>query len=141
MTAIGEGMRRVTQTLPLLVVSDIDNSTAFYRDGLGFELAEHWSPNGRLAWCRIERGTAGLMLQQACDDDPPAGTCGKGVTFYFICDDADAIYQEITGRGVTATQPEVAFYGMNQTFVTDPDGYQLCFENPICGTPESSQQV
>ena len=54
---------------------------------------------------------------------------GKGVTFYFLCEDAEAMYREVTGRGLEATPPAVAFYGMNQTFVSDPDGYQLCFEN------------
>ena len=74
------------------------------------------------------------MLQQACDADPPAAARGKGVTFYFICEDADVVYQEITQRGIKATNPTVAVYGMKQTFVTDPDGYHLCFENPTGGT-------
>ena len=70
------------------------------------------------------------MLQQACESDPPPGTTGKGVVFYFICEDAEAIYRQITDRGVKATPPAVTFYGMKQTYVTDPDGYKLCFENP-----------
>ncbi|MEE9280774.1 MAG: hypothetical protein V3V67_11420 [Myxococcota bacterium] len=41
-----------------------------------------------------------------------------------------AVYRETTSRGVHATKPETAFYGMNQTLATDPDGYVLCFESP-----------
>ena len=115
--------------MPLLFVSDIGQSCSFYCDGLGFEVAQKWEPGGELAWCWLQHGGAALMLQQACDEDPPASVCGKGVTFYFICEDADAIYQEIRQRGIHATKPTVAFYGMKQTFVTDPDGYELCFEN------------
>ncbi len=121
----------VTQTVPLLLVCDIDRSRRFYCDGLGFEMTGTWEPDGKLAWRWLRHGGAALMLQQACDEDPPAADRGKGVVFYFLCEDADAMHRHITDRGVRATKPKVAFYGMNQTFITDPDGYELCFENPI----------
>jgi uncharacterized glyoxalase superfamily protein PhnB len=120
----------VRQTAPLLFVSNIVESRRFYCDGLGFEVTQKWEPEGQLAWCWLQHGGAALMLQQACENDPPAGARGKGVTFYFICEDAEVVYRELTDRGITATEPTVAFYGMNQTFVTDVDGYELCFENP-----------
>lgn len=125
------------RTVPLLVVSDIDRSQAFYCDQLGFGVANSWEPDGKLAWCWLEAGDAPLMLQQACKGDPPLSTCGKGVTFYFICEDAEAIFRELKNRGVDATEPSVTFYGMKQTFVTDPDGYELCFENPTDGLEHS----
>jgi len=119
----------VQQTVPLLIVSDIDSSRDFYRDGLAFEIRETWEPDGKLAWCWLARDGAALMLQQACAEDPPADMRGKGVVFYFLCEDAAAFYREVAARGVQATEPAIAFYGMNQTFISDPDGYQLCFEN------------
>lgn len=117
------------QTVPLLYVSDVSQSSEFYCKGLGFELVGKWEPDGELAWCWLNQGGARLMLQQACPDDPPASERGKGVVFYFICEDAAAVYQEITRRGIEATQPTATFFGMNQTHVTDPDGYALCFES------------
>ena len=120
---------KVHQTTPLLLVRDILESRKFYCKGLGFNVTQKWDPDGQLNWCWLQHGDAGLMLQQASEEDPPAGTRGKGVTFYFICDDADIVYRQITDRGIKATRPTVAFYGMNQTFMTDPDGYKLCFEN------------
>ena len=120
----------VSQTVPLLSVSDIAESCSFYCDGLGFEMTREWRTDGELAWCWLEQGGASLMLEQACSDDPVTPTCGAGVTFYFICEDAAALHERITQRGIRATDPTVAFYGMNQTFVSDPDGYKLCFENP-----------
>lgn len=71
------------------------------------------------------------MLQQEGEDDPPLAVRGAGVTFYFICEDATSLYEQLTDRGIEATPPRVEFYGMNQTFVNDPDGYELCFENPV----------
>lgn len=119
----------VQQTVPLLLVSDIAQSCVFYCDGLGFEVIDKWEPDGKLAWCWLKQGGAALMLQQACDDDPAVTARGQGVAFYFICEDADAVHHAITLRGIKATDPTVAFYGMKQTFVIDPDGYELCFEN------------
>ncbi len=75
------------------MVSDIERSREFYCDGLGFDIADKWESDGTLAWCRLKQGGGALMLQQACDEDPPADTWGKGITFYFICDDADVIYR------------------------------------------------
>ncbi|MDA0841679.1 MAG: VOC family protein [Planctomycetota bacterium] len=121
---------KVSQTAPLLFVSDIVESSQFYCNGLGFEMTSKWEPDGQLAWCWLQHGGAALMLQQVCDEDPPAGMRGKGVCFYFICEDTDAVYREITERGIKATEPTTAFYGMKQIFLKDPDGYELCFENP-----------
>lgn len=121
---------KVEQTIPLLCVSNIAQSVGFYRDGLGFEVASKWEPEGKLAWCWLRHGGATLMLQQADEEDPRSEERGKGVTFYFLCNDADVVYHEITERGVKATKPSVAHYGMKQTLVNDPDGYELCFENP-----------
>ena len=116
---------KVQQTTPLLFVTDIIKSLEFYCDGLGFDMTQKWEPDGQLAWCWLQHGGAALMLQKACKEDPPPGTRGKGVTFYFICEDAEVVYRELTERGVRATAPTVAFYGMKQTFVTDPDGYEV----------------
>lgn len=118
------------EIVPLVYVSDITASRTFYGKGLGFDAADTWEPEGRLNWCRMQRGDASIMLQQDGDEDPPADQRGKGVAFFFICRDAGAVYDEITARGIEASPPEVAFYAMKQTFITDPDGYKLCFESP-----------
>jgi uncharacterized glyoxalase superfamily protein PhnB len=71
------------------------------------------------------------MLQQACEEDGPAGGRGRGVGFYFHCDDADAIHAELSTRGLALAAPTVAFYGMKQLYFKDPDGYELCFQSRL----------
>ena len=71
------------------------------------------------------------MIQQACDEDLPTESWGKGVTFYFLCDDVDVVFSEIQTRNIEISNPETAFYGMKQLFIQDPDGYQLCFESKV----------
>lgn len=119
----------ISELVPLLYVDNVDDSVAFYRDQLGFRLAATWEPDGKLAWCRMEREGAAVMLQQACDEDGPADQRGRGVGFFFHCDDAAAFHRELAVRGLSVAPPELAFYGMTQVFVKDPDGYQLCFQS------------
>jgi uncharacterized glyoxalase superfamily protein PhnB len=124
----------VRELVPLLYVEAIDRSLAFYRDKLGFVVTGSWEPNGKLAWCRLQQLGTAIMLQQACDEDGPAAGRGRGVAFFFTCDSAERVYAHLTGRGLALEPPRVAFYGMNQLFVTDPDGYTLCFQNEASAT-------
>lgn len=121
---------RVHQLWPLLFVQDLQRSREFYRDRLGFSVVSEAGSGEHVYWCRLERGGASLMLQQAVAEDGPAAGRGRGVAFYFVCDDADAFYAELTGQGLELESPSVAEYGMRQLFVPEPDGYQICFESP-----------
>lgn len=121
----------VRQLVPLLAVQDIQRSAEFYRDRLGFAITGEAENQGKMFWCRMERGDSAIMLQQAEDEDGPANGRGRGVSLYFICDDADAVYLELTSRGLQLRPPSVAYYGMKQVVVPEPDGYYLCFESPV----------
>ena len=121
---------QVHKLWPLLFVQDVDRSLGFYRDQLGFALARRADDaSGKLFWCRLERGGASIMLQQADAEDGPAEGRGRGVAFYFICDDADAMHAELNSRGMQLDRPTIAYYGMKQLFVPEPDGYSICFES------------
>jgi uncharacterized glyoxalase superfamily protein PhnB len=120
----------VRQLVPLLAVSDVQRSVEFYRDRLGFTLTGQAENEGKLFWCSMARDGSAIMLQEAKDEDGPAKERGRGVSFYFVCEDADAVYAELTSRGLQIGAPTVASYGMKQVAVPEPDGYYLCFESP-----------
>jgi hypothetical protein len=111
----------------------MEASLRFYRDGLGFAMTHKWIDEGTVRWCWLQRGGAALMLQDFRREDgkswSPDGTLGLGVSIMFICDDALAIYREVTGRGIPASRPFVG-NGMWVTSLRDPDGYQVEFESP-----------
>ena len=115
---------------PLLAVEDIDRSINFYQSKLGFSIVGRAEADGRLFWCRLERGGASIMLQQADEEDGPVGDRGRGVAFFFVCDDADRLHAELSSRGLQLARVTVAEYGMKQLFVPEPDGYSICFESP-----------
>ncbi|MCA9023125.1 MAG: VOC family protein [Planctomycetaceae bacterium] len=122
----------VQELVPLLFVEEIDVSVDFYTDKLGFEIKLKWEPEGKIMWCRLERDSVALMLQPACpDEDGTREERVKGVGFFFLCHDAQGMYEEFTTKGLNLEPPRVAFYGMNQLFLKDPDGYELCFQNQV----------
>ena len=123
----------VLQAVPYFWVHDLELSIRFYVDGLGFRMTKQWVDDGRLRWCWLELGDAAVMLQEFWKDgghrNVPDGKVGVGVSVCFICRDALALWREVTSRGISAKRPFVG-NGMWVTQVTDPDGYDLCFESP-----------
>ena len=131
----------VRQAVPFFIVSNIEKSVGFYIDGLGFEMTTKWVPEGKLRWCWLQRGGGALMLQEFRDDGGhpwrPKGKVGEGVSIYFICDDALAIYREMKGRDLAPSRPFVG-NGMWVTSLSDPDGYEIFFESPT-DAPEETE--
>ena len=123
----------VKQAVPFFAVSDIEQSLRYYIDGLGFEMTHKWIDEGKLRWCWLQLGGAAVMLQefktQGHDSWVPEGKMGIGVSIYFICEDAIAIYRQVSSRGLEAKIPFVG-NGMWVTELSDPDGYRLFFESP-----------
>jgi len=131
----------VQQAVPFFAVSNIEASVRYYVAGLGFEMTKQWIDAGKLRWCWLQRGGAALMLQEfrteGHDSWTPGGKVGEGVTIYFICEDALAIYREVSARGIQASKPFVG----NGTWVTslsDPDGYRLALES-VTDAPEETE--
>jgi hypothetical protein len=110
----------------------MEASIRYYVDGLGFAMVRKWIDEGKLRWCWLQRGGAALMLQEfrteGHDAWVPEGKVGEGVSIYFICEDALAIYHEVTSKGIQAATPFVG-NAMWVTGLSDPDGYQLYFES------------
>jgi hypothetical protein len=91
-----------------------------------------WVVDERVRWCWLELGGAALMIQEVAkqghDSGAPQGKVGDGVSLWFICEDALAIYDELRSRSIEASEPEVG-NGMWVTMLSDPDGYRINFES------------
>jgi hypothetical protein len=80
------------------------------------------------------------MLNTAYDEGQrpaspdPARVRAHGDTALFLgCEDLDGAYAYLKSRGIAAEPPKAAPYGIKQLYVTDPDGYRLCFQWPARG--------
>jgi catechol 2,3-dioxygenase-like lactoylglutathione lyase family enzyme len=120
----------------LLQVFDMPASIAFYRDALGFEVVTTSKPMGEhFDWALLRLNDVELMLNTAYEEDarPPAPDPARiaahdDTCLYFGCPDVDVAYAFLRARGVAAKEPKVAPYGMKQLYISDPDGYSLCFQ-------------
>jgi lactoylglutathione lyase len=130
----------VRQAVPFFGVTSMDESLRFYMEGLAFTMKYRWIDEGKLRWCWLEIGTAGLMLQEYKKEGrhsfKPEGKLGVGVSICFQCRDALRIYRESRSRGLQAGIP---FVGNAMWVVpfTDPDGYNVLFESPTDAPEES----
>lgn len=116
------------QAVPFFMVTDMERSIRFYREGLGFEIRFEWKPEGRIEWCWLAREGVALMLQEYRTDRVPKEKLGEGISICFVCEDAIQLYKEFLEKGLTPNEPFVG----NQMWVTgikDPDGYRLDFES------------
>jgi uncharacterized glyoxalase superfamily protein PhnB len=127
--------------VPLLNVYDVPTSIAFYRDVLGFEVVNHSQPfteaKDDYGWALLRLNGVELMLNNAYEDnirpskpDASRNAWHKDVCLYMNCRDVDGTYAYLHSRGVAAKEPRVAYYGMKQVSLKDPDGYSLCFQRP-----------
>jgi lactoylglutathione lyase len=137
----------VKQAVPFFGVTNMEASLRFYVEGLGFQMkhwwipdrdGEHGPPDGRIRWCWLQRGDAGIMLQEFWTGQRPAETLGTGVHVCFICDDALALYRELKSRGLQTRKRPFVGNGLWVVPVTDPDGYLIEFESPT-DAPEESE--
>jgi catechol 2,3-dioxygenase-like lactoylglutathione lyase family enzyme len=124
----------VTSVVPLLMVTSMELSLAFYIDGLGFAIQNRWAADGRLRWCWMTLGGAALMLQEPIESTPgkiaASGPPGTGVDLYFQCGDALAIYREAAARGIHALREPQVGNSAWEVFFADPDGYKINFSSP-----------
>ena len=132
---------KVDGMTPLLSVFDMPTALRFYRDILGFNLTQDSGEGDKSGWVMIQKDKVILMLNTAYDDDerpaapePTHHSVHKDTYLYFQCPDPDAAYEFLKSRGISLDPPTVAYYGMRQLYLQDPDGYTLCFQ---CPQPES----
>ena len=126
--------------VPLLEVFDMPTSITFYREVLGFDVVATSAPGPKFDWALLSLNGVELMLNTAYEepDRPPSPDPGRtavhhDTSLYFSCPDVDATYDYLLLKGVRADAPQTAPYGMRQLYLSDPDGYKLCFQWPASG--------
>lgn len=125
-------------TVTLLQVFDMATSLHFYRDILGFSVIEQSQPSENCGWAWLRQNDAEIMLNTAYEDefrppepDPIRIQAHDDTALYFGCPEVDAAYEYIRSKGIPASEPRNAPYGMRQLYFHDPDGYNICFQWPV----------
>ncbi|MBV6657524.1 MAG: VOC family protein [Devosiaceae bacterium] len=125
--------------VPNLLVQDLAKSVAFYRDGLGFELMmvltdtnamtdDPSAPDAvfaTLAWNghQLMLQTAKHVAEAGVSPASPGGPALSGSLYL-----RDFAFDDRLGslpQGSLVKEPALAWYGMLEVVVQDPDGYRL----------------
>lgn len=122
--------------VPILSVSDVDESISFYTEKLGF--TKDFSmpgPDGKTGFGSVRLGQAVIMV--GTDDD--LANVGKGVQFMTYVPeeiDIDAYYAETKARGTEiAEEIKSAYWGDRCFTVHDPDGYRITLSKTVRDVP------
>ena len=124
-------MTRLARLTPMLAVTDIERTIAFYCSELGFRCVSKFG-EPRPVWCHLERDSVDLMFNA-----PPASEMteltrrGKDFQiYYFYPDDVLALHTDWKRKGLPVTALRVTNYGMREFELRDPEGYWLWFGQP-----------
>jgi glyoxylase I family protein len=123
---------------PLIQVFDMPRSLHFYRDRLGFTLVNRSGETDDCGWALLRLSGVEIMLNTIYEtgDRPPSPDPARNVAhgdlcFFFLCADVDAVYRQLRDAGFSAKEPVIRNYGMKQVYISDPDGYELCFQMSV----------
>lgn len=110
-----------------LTVRSLTESTSWYRDVVGFEVAQQYEREGVLLAVSLRAGEVRILLTQ---DDGAKGIDrlkGEGISLQLTTDqDIDEIAQRIKDAGgALESEPTDTRWGPRTFRLRDPDGYQL----------------
>ena len=117
---------RLRAITPNFTVNDVEQSIAWYRDGLGFFVAERWEEGGELKGVMLKAGACHLGLVQ--DDFGKGRDRPKGVGFRIWCEtlqDVDAIAARLRAFGGRLIEEPGEHWDTYSFTAEDPDGFKI----------------
>jgi catechol 2,3-dioxygenase-like lactoylglutathione lyase family enzyme len=108
---------------PILYVSNLDTSIAYYRDKLGFRF--DWTDGDPPDFGSVTRGATQIFMCERCQGHP-------GGWVWVMTRDVDGLYGELKQRGaLIQSPPENKPWGVREMRVADIDGNVLRIGSPI----------
>ena len=106
-------------------MTDWKRTQQFYVQGLGFTIDwEHRFEPGLPVFAQLTRDGLSLFVTEH------SGDCEVGGAAYFVVDDVDALYREISRNGIKVLEPPTdAPWGAREMTIKDPDGNTLRFSS------------
>ncbi len=120
------------RSMPVLQVSDVAKSEAFYCEKLGFTSHGTWGQGPDFAI--VQLGTETIALDRSRDGGPVP--LNQYWAAYVYVEDANALHDEFAGQGVDiARELENMPYGLRDFDVRDPDGHLIAFGHDLDAAP------
>jgi hypothetical protein len=118
-------MARLSNSRYVLAVRNLEVSTKYYVDVLGFQK----DPIDAPGWSFLTRDTVRLMLGE-CKDAQPAGELGDHSYFaYWNVEGVDDLYRDFVSKGALVTSvPTNKPWRLREFGLRTPDGHRI-----VCG--------
>ena len=115
-------------TRPVLFVSDVEQSSRFYVDQLGYSEAWRYGDGGKPYVAQVARAGSELILSSQWPDK-----VGSALTFISLDpDELHSVRADYEGRGLNVKD---GWWGYKLAIVEDPDRNQLFFPYPADEQP------
>jgi len=126
---------RLRSLMPALTVNDLAASVAWYRDVLGFIVAEEFRREDRVVGVRLTAGTVDFLLGQDYFAKGRDRKKGAGLRLYCITgQDIDQLAAAIKEKGgELAQEPQDQPWGARDLAVIDPDGFVISISTGVQG--------
>ena len=123
---------------PNLMVENVAETLAFYRETLGFEIVTTLPEKEPFDFAIVHRDGVELMFQSrlSLSENVPALTgsaIGASQTFYIEVEGIRDLYEALREKVEIVVDFHTTFYGTQEFYFRDPNGYILSFS-------ESTQQ-
>jgi lactoylglutathione lyase len=129
-------MTTFASVTPNLLVRDIDASTGFYRDVLGFQVKQTVPDAAPFVFVWLERDGIAVFLNDpnAAEKDVPGISgrpAGGTATLFFVLTGVDDLHAQVASKTRIVMSLRTQFYGMREFSVEDPDGHLLTFAERV----------
>jgi len=106
--------------------ADFEQSLAFYRDTLGWEVTETWGGNGNARGCILSGGGIRVVLSERTPETKDAS--GTQPSVHLDIHDVDKRFKKIPKGKHVVAPPEDTQWGTRWFVLRDPDGNVIAFE-------------
>jgi uncharacterized glyoxalase superfamily protein PhnB len=121
-------MPRLIHTRSVLAVRDLEVSTRYYMDVLGFRRD---FGDGSDGWSFLSRDEFRVMLGHCADATPAADLGDHSWYAYVTTEGVDELYEEIADRGAEIlSTPATKPWGLREFSLRTPDGHRIVFGEP-----------
>ena len=120
---------------PNLMVEDVQQTLAFYHDVLGFKVLMTLPDRPPFNFAIVQRDEVELMFQSrsSLSENVPALTghpIGASQTFYIEVEGLAKLYEDLRDRVEIVVDLHTTFYGTQEFYFKDVNGYILSFTEP-----------
>jgi len=127
-------MSQFVAIVPVLRVTDVERSIAWYRDILGFT-PDPFPAEPPFEFCILRRDATELMLRRAGVPAPkPRDAYEWDVYIRLAGEELTVLLDHARRRTPLVRGPELMSYGQVEFELEDPDGYRVCVAEALSDT-------